>query len=60
MAIKSYIALNFFPLENQDFEITVYRRICLQPRAKLDSTRERCYKLGQPFCIYTRKTLNPS
>src|ERR1043166_5794647 len=41
MVSKAYIALNFFPLENQPFNFTVYRRRSAQGEARSGSAHER-------------------
>jgi Piwi domain len=45
MAIKSYIALNFFPLETQHFDFTIYRRRIPLPR---DTRPASCHERRLP------------
>ncbi len=52
MATKSYIALNFFPLENQQFDFTVYRRLSLQEESRPESTQERQLPTSSDFENY--------
>lgn len=52
MPSKSYIALNFFPLETQYFDFTVYRRICTEGEARPPSTHERLLPIPDSFENY--------
>src|SRR5262245_62062586 len=50
MATKSYIALNFLPLETQHFDFTVYRRHkSSQGETKLNGTHERWLPISNTF-----------
>lgn len=56
MPSKSYIALNFFPLETQHFDFTVYRRVSVEGETRPQSCHQRKLPVSREFENYREAT----